>query len=211
MATADKSTALTLPWRYGLFLLLCLSAFPAIYWQPWYKALLIGFDIAALGYFATMPPLFNLNEAGMLDEAQRNDPKSLWLIIVTGIVMVVILAAVATELLHRDDRTLVSIALCISTLAIAWCFSHLVYALHYAHLFYDPPKEVIAKGLSFPKTKAPLYWDFVYFSFTLGMTFQTSDVTIENTYLRKIVTIQSLAAFVYNLGILAFSINILAS
>jgi uncharacterized membrane protein len=56
-----------------------------------------------------------------------------------------------------------------------------------------------------------MYWDFVYFAFTLGMTFQTSDVTITSERIRRIVTIHCLAAFFFNIGVLAFTINVLGS
>ena len=45
-----------MPWRYGLFLLLCLSALGFGQWLPWYQAVMVGFDVAALAYAATLPP-----------------------------------------------------------------------------------------------------------------------------------------------------------
>jgi uncharacterized membrane protein len=42
------------------------------------------------------------------------------------------------------------------------------------------------------------------------MTFQTSDVDITLVHWRKVVTFHCLAAFVFNLGVLAFSINVLS-
>ena len=41
------------------------------------------------------------------------------------------------------------------------------------------------------------------------MTFQTSDVAIGDRMIRRVVTIHCLAAFVFNLGVLAFTINVL--
>jgi uncharacterized membrane protein len=66
-------------------------------------------------------------------------------------------------------------------------------------------------GLEFPRTRDPVYWDFVYFSFTCGMAFATSDVQITETHMRKTVTIHCLAAFAFNIGVLAFTINVLGS
>jgi uncharacterized membrane protein len=88
-----------------------------------------------------------------------------------------------------------------------------VFALHYAHLFYVQNRKLRADsgGVAFPKEKEPDYWDFVYFSFTLGMTFQTSDVEIDSGRFRRVVTFHCLAAFVYNLGVLAFTINVLGA
>ena len=60
-----------------------------------------------------------------------------------------------------------------------------------------------------PGTQHPNYWDFLYFSFTLGMTFQTSDIAISGTHLRRVVLGHSMIAFLFNMGILAFTVNAL--
>jgi len=84
----------------------------------------------------------------------------------------------------------------------------MIYALHYAHLYYLPAEDnEDSAGIEFPNCDDPDYWDFVYFSFTLGMTFQTSDVDITSRRVRRVVTGHCLAAFVFNLGVLAFTIN----
>ena len=68
-----------------------------------------------------------------------------------------------------------------------------------------------ALGLSFRELPHPVYWDFIYFAFTCGMAFATSDVAITETHMRKTVTIHCLAAFGFNIGVLAFTINVLGS
>ena len=105
-----------------------------------------------------------------------------------------------------------STVLIVATLALAWLFSNTVYALHYAHLFYlvdGSGKD--GGGIDIPACTEPDYWDFLYFSFTLGMTFQTSDVEISSRTVRRVVLGQCLAAFVFNIGVLAFTINVLGS
>ena len=62
-------------------------------------------------------------------------------------------------------------------------------------------------GIDFPGDKPPGYADFLYFAFTLGMTFQTSDVTISGAHMRRVVLGHCMAAFVFNMGILAFTVN----
>jgi uncharacterized membrane protein len=201
-----------MPWRYGLFLLLCLSALGFGLWLPWYQAIMAGFDVAALGYAATLPPLFRLDAAGIRKQAGPIDADRILLLALTAVIMVTILTAVAAELTQNTAPDRTAIILIIATLFIAWCFSNLIYAIHYAHLFYDRSNTSGDRGgVEFPKTKSPDYWDFVYFSYTLGMTFQTSDVGIVDGHWRKVVIFHSVAAFVFNIGIIAFSINILAS
>ena len=201
-----------MPWRYGLFLLLCLTALGFGLWLPWYQAIMAGFDVAALGYAATLPPLFKLDAAGIREKAKPEDADRILLLALTAVIMVTILTAVAAELSQSKTHQMQDVVLVIATLAIAWCFSNMIYAIHYAHLYYDDSCGGGDRGgVKFPKTKSPDYWDFVYFAYTLGMTFQTSDVSITDGQWRKVVIFHCLAAFVFNIGVIAFSINILAS
>lgn len=210
MAANAPATSL-MPWRYGLFLLLCGSAVGFCFWLPWYQAVMAGFDVAALAYFATLPPLFRLDAAGIRKQAETVDADRILLLALTAVIMVTILTAVGSELAQRQAPDRNAAILIVGTLFIAWCFSNLIYAIHYAHLFYDDSRGGGDRGgVDFPRTKSPDYWDFVYFAYTLGMTFQTSDVSITDGQWRKVVTFHCLAAFVFNIGVIAFSINILA-
>lgn len=211
MAGAMPFSAI-MPWRYGLFLLLCLTAFGFAHWLPWYQAIMAGFDIAALTYAATLVPLFRLDASGIRKKAKPVDADRTLLLALTAVIMVTILTAVGSELTQRQAPDSFAVGLIVVTLGLAWCFSNLIYAIHYAHLYYDDSKGGGDRaGVVFPQTKTPDYWDFVYFAFTLGMTFQTSDVEITDGQWRKVVIFHCVAAFVFNIGIVAFSINILAS
>ena len=64
-------------------------------------------------------------------------------------------------------------------------------------------------GCNSPTPQSPIIGDFIYFAWCLGMTFQTSDVSIATRPMRRAVTFHCLAAFVFNLGIIAFTINAL--
>ncbi len=66
-------------------------------------------------------------------------------------------------------------------------------------------------GLEFPSENQPDYWDFMYFSYVVGMTCQVSDVQITGRYLRRLALIHGVVAFFFNTIILALTINILAS
>lgn len=210
--TAKAPRLKVMPWRYGLFLALCLSAAGFCTFLPWYQAMMAGFDVAALGYFATLIPLFELKAEGIRKQAKPIDADRILLLALTAVVMITVMTAIGSELMQSKGPDRYSIALIIGTLFIAWCFSNMIYAIHYAHLFYDDSRGGGDRGgVDFPKTKSPDYWDFVYFAYTLGMTFQTSDVSITDGQWRKVVTFHCIAAFVFNIGVIAFSINILAS
>ncbi|MBB6124149.1 DUF1345 domain-containing protein [Sphingobium subterraneum] len=199
-----------LPWRYGLFLALCLSAVPIALALPWSRAVMGGFDIAAMVFIATLWPLFGHDHKQIRDAARRNNANREVMLLVTFIVSFVLLVAVGVELSQKQNHSAWTITLVIATLMLAWLFSNFIYAMHYAYLWYSPDTEGDdCGGVDFPGDGPPEFWDFTYFSFTLGMTFQTSDMDITSRSIRKVVTAHCLAAFVFNLGIVAFTINVL--
>jgi len=198
------------PWRYGMFLGLLLSALPLAWLMPWHEAVMAGFDFAALAFLIAALPLIHAGPDDMRRNAQVNDANRRLMLLLTGIVSLVVLAAVGAAVSQHVGPNAAIIALLLATLALAWLFSNLVYAMHYAHIFYLPDHSGDDRqGLEFPGTQEPDYSDFLYFAFTLGMTFQTSDVSVTATPMRRVVTAHCLAAFLFNLGILAFTINVL--
>ncbi len=54
------------------------------------------------------------------------------------------------------------------------------------------------------------YWDFVYFSFVIGITAQVSDVGITDN-LRRTATVHGIISFMFNTALLALMVNIAAS
>ncbi|MDF2605214.1 DUF1345 domain-containing protein [Sphingomonas sp.] len=173
------------------------------------RALMIGFDTASVIFLVSLWPLLDDKTADMRRTAERNDANRSALLVLTALVMAVILVTVASEL--SEERVDKDRVLIIITLAAAWLFSNIAYALHYAHLFYTQEEGKDARGLDFPTGDAPDYWDFIYFAFTLGMTFQTADVAIQSRAMRRVVIGHGLAAFIFNLGVVAFTINMLGN
>lgn len=97
------------------------------------------------------------------------------------------------------------------TIALSWALVHTAFALHYAHDFY---RGKTPGGLQFPSGDAHVdadYWDFVYFSFVIGMTAQVSDVGITDRVIRRTATVHGIISFVFNTALLALMVNIAAS
>lgn len=212
MALQRSIGNLVAPWRFLVFLALLVVGVPIASHLLGSRPLgaMAGFDLAAALFLILCVPLLGTREARMMrEDAKANDANRVVLLAITGIVMTVLLIAIAAETVGHTPQPFTRI-LIIATLVIAWTFSNTIYALHYAHLSYMQPGDGCA-GLEFPGTPEPVYWDFVYFAFTLGMTFQTSDVTISSGPIRRIVTLHCLAAFFFNIGVLAFTINVLGS
>lgn len=63
----------------------------------------------------------------------------------------------------------------------------------------------------FQKTDQPDYLDFVYFSYIIGTSAQTADVSITNSQLRHLNIFHCVLAFIFNTVILAVAINVAAS
>ncbi|CAN5362293.1 DUF1345 domain-containing protein [soil metagenome] len=199
-----------LPWRYGMFLALLATAAPIGLMLPWFEAIMVGFDIAAIGFLASLKPLLDADAKRMRQNAKANDANREEMLLITGIVMMVILVCVGVAVSTKGGPDTLSTVTLLVTLMVAWLFSNMVYALHYAHIFYVADKSgKDCGGIGFPDTKEPAYWDFIYFAFTLGMTFQTSDVQMSTRGVRKVAIFHCFAAFIFNLGILAFTINVL--
>jgi uncharacterized membrane protein len=173
------------------------------------RGTMAAFDAASLLFLVSIVPLSNCTGAAeMRRRAKGNDANRVGLLALTGLVMIVILVAVAGEIRAKSDGA--TVGLVVGTLALAWLFSNTIYALHYAHIYYlgDEHGADLA-GLAFPECDEPDYWDFIYFAFTLGMTFQTSDVEMTSRKMRRVATGQCLAAFVFHIGVLAFTITVL--
>jgi uncharacterized membrane protein len=197
------------PPRFVLFAVVFAMALAiGIPWLGRTRGIMTAFDLAAVVFLVAVSTLLRHGEAARMRVAARsNDANRAVLLGFTGMTMLVILVAVASELRGKNDT--VAIVMVVATLVLTWLFSNIVYALHYAHLYYLDDSGKDAGGIDFPSCDTPDYWDFLYFSLTLGMTFQTSDVTISARGVRRVVLGQCLAAFVFNLGIIAFTINVL--
>lgn len=140
-------------------------------------------------------------------------------------VLLLVLAAIAASvaaiffLLEKPQESgaappTLHVVLAVTTIVCSWFMTHVMFALHYAHRFYrdDPttPEQDATGGLGFPGTQAPHYWDFLYFSFVIGMTSQVSDVQVTTHGMRRLVLWHGVLSFAFYTVVLALSINIVA-
>lgn len=97
----------------------------------------------------------------------------------------------------------------IAVIALSWLFVHLIFTLHYAHEFYAPAEtgQGDREGLIFPGEEDADYWDFLHFALIIGVASQTADIQISSQTLRRIATLHSLVAFLFNTVILALAVN----
>ena len=183
----------------------------ASFWLRNEEATILGFDLGVIAFIALALPLWLDDDP--LDaraRAARDDGGRVLLIVSAMAVMAVILLALGRMIEGRNHLSAVDFAIVAGTLVLSWLFANLVYAFHYTHLYYDQSGEGDAGGIIFPENTAPVFADFVYFAFTIGMTCQTADLNIASRAIRRVVTLQALFAFFFNLGVLALTINVLS-
>ena len=201
------------PPRFLIFFAMLIGSVAlATFIAPWWRSVMLGFDLAAMVFMASCIKLYDDKAGEMRKVAEANDANRAVLLFLAFAMGVVILVAVGSEMSSAKSRGPIDIAITISTLLIAWFFGNTVYALHYAHLFYtadDGGKD--RAGLKFPGTdKTPTFSDFVYFAFTIGSALSVSDTEIDSPHIRKVVTAHSIVAFIFNVGIFALTVNMLA-
>ncbi|MEH2379128.1 MAG: DUF1345 domain-containing protein [Nostoc sp.] len=107
------------------------------------------------------------------------------------------------------------VILSIMTIVGSWLLVHTMFAVQYAHSYYKYIRhnnsEEITGGLDFPHNDCPDYWEFLYYSFVVGMTSQVSDVETTSRDMRRLTLLHSILSFFFNTTILAMTINIVAS
>ena len=180
--------------------------------------LLAAFDLAATGFLAAIWIMMTrATPTDMRRRAQAEDEGRYVVLALSTAVASAILLSIAFALHGIREQPPgdagAHVALAVVTILLAWFFMNTMFALHYAHFFYgdaDGPADAEARGLAFPGRTEPDYWDFLYFSFTIGMTFQVSDVQIESHRLRRTGLAHGVLAFFFNVVVLALTINIVA-
>ena len=172
---------------------------------------LIGWDIFVAIYLVlAYIMMFRCGLAHIKRNAVLQDDGRFLILLVTGLGAFASIAAILLEL-GAEHRGASQLTLATVTIALSWAAVHTTFALHYAHDYYRGAKP---GGLQFPSGDQhdhADYWDFVYFSFVIGMTAQVSDVGITDKTIRRTATVHGIISFVFNTALLALMVNIAAS
>src|SRR6476620_4087087 len=173
--------------------------------------LVVGWDVfAALYLVLAYIMMLRCDVAHIRRSAVLQDDGRFLILLVTALGAFASLAAIVFEL-GASKGNPAGLILAIVTIVLSWTVVHTSFALHYAHEFYRGSKP---GGLQFPSgdthTEAD-YWDFVYFSFVIGMTAQVSDVGITDKIIRRTATVHGIISFVFNTALIALMVNIAGS
>ncbi len=182
--------------------------------NPVLTKILVGWNSAVWSYLILMLWLTMRSRPEDVQRfVEREDENAGTVLLIVSIAAVASLAAITFELAGSNDlevhTRLLRYAFTGLTVMGSWLLIGVIFSVHYARQFYvsndkNPPLR-FADG-----EKHPDYWDFLYFSFTISVAVQTSDVGVASKTLRRLVLAQSLIGFLFNTTILGFSINIAA-
>lgn len=200
---------------YGLVAGVAVALLPVP--TAWPFRALLGWCAGAAVYLVLAWWLAEVFDAkGTRQRAQAQDEPS---VVLFGVMVLAVLACVASitlllqqiKQLQGAERVL-HMALAMTALALSWLFIQTLFAFRYAHRYYQEEKrrEPDSPGLVFPNQPNPDYFDFLYYSFVIGMTSQVSDVQVSSREMRRLTLGHSILSFAFNVLIVALTINVLA-
>lgn len=187
----------------------------AFFWPgsvAWQTRLLLGWNLV-IWIYLPLALWMMLGRTGSQDVQRRarslNEGTPVMLLL-AALGALASLAAIALELqTARQAQASGHVLFALATVAGSWLLLPVEFGIAYASLYHRGDNA--AHGLEFPGDDGPPdYGDFLYFSITVAATSQTSDVVVSSRPMRRLVLLQALLSFVFNTGVLAMSINILA-
>jgi uncharacterized membrane protein len=200
---------------YGLLAALATVALPLP--QGWQFRGLLGWSVGVAVYLALAWVLCGSFDAQRTRErAQAQDEPSVVLLLLLLLTTMTCVAAIVDMMQQAGDfsgtERALHIAISLVALTASWLFIQTIFAYHYAHRYYheEKQKEPDGPGLEFPGGLDPDYFDFLYYSHVIGMTFQVSDVQITSREMRRLTLFHSVLSFGFNMLVLALSINVVA-
>ena len=182
-------------------------------WLGQISRLLVAWDVGVTFYIVAVGTMMARSPyTEIAKHADAQDEGAFGILVLTVFAGMASVAAIFVELASTDrngPNYIFDVSLAILTVVLSWVFIHTIFALHYAYEYYDDPK--CAGGLKFPDDDKPDYWDFVYFAFVLGMTFQVSDVAVTAQHIRRMAAIHGVLSFFYATAVVALTVNLAAN
>lgn len=175
----------------------------------WRYATSVGWTAGALVYLVwTWIVVLPMDAERTREHVRPEDPPSGWRIDVVILSASVASLAGVANLLTASSKTgsekNIAAAVGVVSIAVAWCVVHTVFSVRYADVYYSNS----ASGIDFSGAEDPRFLDFFYLGFTIGMTYQVSDTTLQTGQLRRIALGQALLSYLFGAVILAVTINL---
>lgn len=187
------------------------------YWiaQPVARSL-VGWDVGVCLYLLLAARIMLRSTHDTIRQrAREQDEGQLLILVLVMISAIASITAIIVELSVAKNLQggvkYLYIGQALFTIVASWVFTHTMFALHYAHDYYVARMHGVSGGIQFPDDGEPRYGDFLYFSFIIGTSAQTADVSFTSRSMRRIGLMHCVLAFFFNTTILALTINIAAS
>ncbi|SFI86879.1 Uncharacterized membrane protein [Paraburkholderia megapolitana] len=175
---------------------------------------LIAWDVTVWTYLVLMwIHMAGAHHDQVREFAMRDDENAGVVLVVICVATVASIAAIILELSAAKGSSSASSVLHSLltglTLIGAWFLIPTIFTMHYARLYYSSGTNETA--LQFPDSALePNYWDFLYYSFTIAVASQTSDVVLRSRSIRRATLAQSILSFYFNVAVLGLCVNIAA-
>ncbi len=171
------------------------------------QAVLLGWNLAVLMWLGlTTASMAGASPSVMEMRAARLDEGRWAMLVATLGAALASLAAVMWEIAAAPTPVPPgTLALAFGTILLSWIFVHVLFAAHYAHEHW-----LSGKGIAFPGNDRPDFLEFLYFGFTIGMTFQVSDACTQTPPMRRLVLVHAVVSFLFNAVILAAAVNLVS-
>jgi uncharacterized membrane protein len=178
----------------------------------WRLAPIFAWDIAALTYLLSVwITIWPMDAESTAEAAVPEDPTragSDFMALSAALMSLIAVGFVLGDASSSQGATKILLAMLgIASVALSWTVVHTVFTLSYARLYYTGGDG----GVDFQQDDPPRYSDFAYMAFTIGMTFQVSDTSLQDNSFRRAALRQSLLSYVFGAGILATTVNLVAN
>jgi uncharacterized membrane protein len=183
-------------------------------------AVAIGSNVFFAGYaLLALTQIWRLDPPFLRKHAAEEDAPAPFILFATAIAVIASAASLIVVLASEGVRDGAAVALGVLSVVLSWFAVHTMWAMHYAFEYYEVAKSSpssggkreIVGGLQFPGGDEPDGTAFLYFSYVIGMTAQTSDTNVTSNAMRRIITVHSIFSFFFNTVIVAAAVNILVS
>ena len=103
-----------------------------------------------------------------------------------------------------------------AALFVTWMQLHTGFSIYYAKKYYQLNPQPSAdgpdpQGFVFPGSDEPVFTDFLYLSYAVGLTYAMSDTNLEDSSVRRVVLIHSLVSFLFYSTVITAVLNLATS
>jgi uncharacterized membrane protein len=199
-------------WRFYSAALLGAVVFAVLAGQGFSIRILAAGNSSFALYLLLMAIVVAQTTAKDLKQRSALEDEGIAIVLLVALAIIVLSSiAIFTALRQKQGPSPLALTLALAGIPLGWFALHTLIAFHYAYIYYGKNGSQKQGGLDFPQTEEPDVWEFLYYSFTIGTTAQTSDTNVTTTRMRRATLAHSVLSFFYNTAIIAMAVNAVVS